>query len=151
MANINVKRNQYVTELKEGYSVFKQVVAPQLGVSGGGDLGGANFSLGWSYLTEPFLMVGDAHKHDFDQVIFFMGGDPNKVGSFDAEVEFSVGDKGEKHIITYPACVFIPKGTMHGPLNVKRVTKPLMFIDITLSPGYSIRPMPAGAEARKPE
>ena len=58
--------------------------------------------------------------------------------------------KGEKHIITYPACVFIPKGTLHGPLNVKRVTKPLMFIDITLSPGYSIRPMPAGTEARKP-
>jgi hypothetical protein len=27
-------------------------------------------------------------------------------------------------------------------LNIKRVTKPLMFIDITLSTGPSIRPLP---------
>ena len=146
MANINVKRGEYVTELKEGYSIFKEVVAPQLGVAGGKDLGGANFSLGWSYLTEPFLMVADAHRHDFDQIILFFGGDPNKIGGFDAEVEMGVGDNGERHLITYPACIYIPGGVLHGPLNVKRVTKPLMFIDITLSPGYSVRPVPPGSE-----
>jgi len=148
MANINVKRNQYVTELKTGFSVFKEVVPPQLGISGGTDLGGVNFSLGWSLLTQPFVMVMDAHRHDFDQAVFFMGGDPYSAGDFDAEVEFSVGENGEKHIINYPACVYIPKGTLHGPLNVKRVTKPLMFIDITFSPGYSIRPVPPGSERK---
>ena len=148
MANINVKRNQFVTELKPGFSVFKEVIPPQLGISGGTDLGGYNFSIGWSYLTLPFVMVQDAHRHDFDQAVFFMGHDPNSISDFDAEIEFSVGDNGEKHIITYPACVFIPKGTLHGPLNVKRVTKPVTFMDITFSPGYSIRPVPPDSQRK---
>jgi hypothetical protein len=146
MANINISRGKYVTELKEGYSIFKEVLAPQLGVAGEKDLGGARFSLGWSYLSEPFLMVADAHRHDFDQVILFFGGDPNKIGGFDAEVELGLGDHGERTLITYPACVYIPGGVIHGPLNVKRVTKPFMFIDITLSTGYSVRPVPPGSE-----
>ena len=136
----NKKRGEYIVELKPGYSLYKQITAPQVGAFGAKDLNGANFSLGWSFLTEPFLMVAEAHNHDFDQVIFFMGGDPGNVVDYDAEVEFGLG--GRNNIIDYPACVYIPKGLMHGPLNIKRVTKPIMFIDITLSTGPSIRPLP---------
>ena len=136
----NKKRGEYIVELKPGYSLYKQITAPQVGAFGAKDLNGANFSLGWSFLTEPFLMVAEAHNHDFDQVIFFMGGDPGNVVDYDAEVEF--GLVGQNNIIDYPACVYIPKGLMHGPLNIKRVTKPIMFIDITLSTGPSIRPLP---------
>jgi mannose-6-phosphate isomerase-like protein (cupin superfamily) len=136
----NVKRGAHIVELKPGYSLYKQVVAPQVGAFGARDLGGANFSLGWSFITAPFLMVAESHKHDFDQVIFFMGGDPNNVVDFDAEVEMGFDDV--INLVTYPACVYIPKGLMHGPLNIKKVTKPFMFIDITISPGPSIRPVP---------
>jgi hypothetical protein len=140
----NVKRAEHIVELKAGFSIYKQITAPQIGAFGARDLGGANFSLGWSFLTEPFLMVGESHKHDFDQVIFFMGGDPNNVVDFDAEADFTLGDIN--YVITYPACVFIPKGLMHGPLNIRRVTKPLMFVDITISPGPSIRPVPPSSQ-----
>jgi hypothetical protein len=140
----NIKHGEYIVELKPGYSMYKQVTAPQVGAFGAKDLNGADFSLGWSFLTAPFLMVADAHKHDFDQVIFFMGGDPNNVVDFDAEVEMTLGDT--KYSITYPACVYIPKGLMHGPLNIKRVTKPFMFFDITISPGPSIRPVPPASQ-----
>ena len=142
----NIKHGKYVVELKPGHSIFKQVTAAQVGAFGTKDLNGANFSLGWSYLTQPFLMVAESHKHDFDQYIFFMGGDPNKVDEFDAEIEFSVG--GKDNLITYAACVHIPAGTMHGPLNVKKVNKPCMFIDIVMSTGPSVRPVPPG-EARQ--
>jgi hypothetical protein len=140
MAIENVKHGQHIVELKPGYSLYKQITAPQVGAFGERDLNGANFSLGWSFLTQPFLMVAEPHKHDFDQVIFFMGGDPNRVTDYDAEVVF--GMDGAEHVIDYPACVYIPKGLMHGPLDIRRVTRPLMFIDITLSPGPSIRPVP---------
>jgi hypothetical protein len=140
----NIKRGEHIVELKPGFSLYKQITAPQVGAFGAKDLGGANFSLGWSFLTAPFLMVAESHKHDFDQVIFFMGGDPNNVVDFDAEVDFSLGDIS--YTITYPACVYIPKGLMHGPLDIKRVTKPLMFVDITLSPGPSIRPVPLASQ-----
>jgi len=136
----SIKHGKYITELKTGYSMFKQINAPQIGVFGEKDLSGFNFSLGWSFLTAPFLMVAEAHKHDFDQLILFFGGDPNNIGEFGGEAVFNLD--GKKNIITYPACVLIPKGVMHGPLDIKKVSKPFMFIDITFSPGPSIRPLP---------
>lgn len=143
----SIKHGKYITELKTGYSLYKQVTAPQIGVFGEKDLGGANFSLGWSFLTEPFLMVAEAHKHNFDQIILFFGGDPKNIGEFGGEVEMHL--EGEKNIITYPACVFIPRGVIHGPLNITKVKKPFMFINITLSPGPSIRPLPPASRRDK--
>ena len=138
----NIKHGEYITELRNITSIYKQITAPQVATLGGRDLNGADFSLGWSYLTEPFLMVAEAHTHDFDQIIFFLGGDPASIGEFGAEVEMSLGEPLEKHVINYTSCVYIPAGLMHCPLNVKTVNKPIMFIDITLSPGASIRPVP---------
>lgn len=140
----NVKRGEHIVELKPGYSMYKQISAPQYGAFGAKDLNGANFSLGWSFLTAPFLMVAEAHKHDFDQIIFITGGDPKNVVDFDGEVE--MGLDGTLYSVTYPACIYIPKGLMHGPLNVKRVTKPMMFTDITISTGPSIRPVPSASQ-----
>jgi len=145
----NKKHGEYITELKTITSIYQQITAPQVAVGGERDLGGANFSLGWSYLTEPFLMVGDAHTHDFDQIIFFLGGDDNNVGEFGAEVEMHLGEDQEKHVINYTSCVYIPAGLMHCPLNIKKVTKPIVFIDITLSPGFSIRPIPPESQRDK--
>jgi len=142
----NVKHGDYIVELRPGTSLYKEVTAPQAGAFGTRDLGGMNFSLGWSFLTQPFLMVADSHAHDFEQVLFFLGGDPNNVIDFDAEIEMGLG--GNIEVITYPACVRIPAGLMHGPLNIKAVKRPLVFIDVTLSPGPSIRPVPPGS-ARK--
>jgi hypothetical protein len=144
MAIENVKRGKYILELKPGYSLYKQINAPQFGAFGAKDMNGLNFSLGWSFLTEPFLMVAEPHSHDFDQIIFFTGGDPNRVTDFEGEVE--MGLEGVNHLITYASCVYIPKGVVHGPLNIKKVGKPMMFIDVTLSPGPSIRPLPKESE-----
>lgn len=139
----SIKHGKYITELPTGYSLYQQVTAPQIGVFGGRDLGGANFSLGWSFLTGPFLMVAEAHKHDFDQLLLFFGGDPLNIGEFGGEAEIYL--EGRKNIITYPASVFIPAGVMHCPLDIRKVNKPFMFIDITFSPGPSVRPLPAAS------
>ncbi len=86
----NIKHGDYIVELKPGASLYKEVTAPQAGAFGTRDLNGMNFSLGWFFLTQPFLMVADAHNHDFEQVIFFMGGDPKNVVDFDAEIEMGL-------------------------------------------------------------
>ena len=72
--------------------------------------------------------------------------DPGNIGDFGAEVEMHLGDNHEKHIITFSACVHIPAGLMHCPLNIKKVSKPIMFFDITLSPGASVRPVPKASQ-----
>lgn len=138
----NIKHGEYITELGAITSMYKQINAAQVAAIGDRDLNGTHFSLGWSYLTEPFLMVEEAHTHDFDQILFFLGGNPAEVTDFRAEVEMSLGEPLEKHVINYTSCVYIPAGLMHCPLNIITVNKPIVFIDVTLSPGASIRPLP---------
>jgi mannose-6-phosphate isomerase-like protein (cupin superfamily) len=135
-----IRHGNYIMEITTGMSGYKQIEYPNWGVAGGRDLSGANFSVGTSYLTKPFVMVEETHSHDFDQILFFLGGDPKNVKDFDGEVEMTLGDK--KEIITYASCVYIPKGLMHCPLNIKKVNKPITFIDVTLAPIHSMRPMP---------
>ena len=136
----NVRRTKNIIELKPGFSMYKQITAPQFGAFGGDDLDGANFSLGWSLIDKPFLMVDQTHHHDFDQFIFITGADPNNILDFDAEIETNLG--GVLYTIDYPNCVYLPAGTEHGYMRVVRVGKPMMMIDVVMSPGPSIRPVP---------
>ena len=140
----NVKHGKNVIELKPMYSIFKQIQYPQFGAFGAKDMDGAPFCLGWSLVTEPFVMVTDPHTHDFNQYLFFTGGDPTDVyGSFDGELEF--GLEGVIQTLTYPACIYVPKGTLHGPYIFKKVNKPMMFMDIVISPIPSVKPPPPGS------
>ena len=68
-----------------------------------------------------------------------MGFDLSKIKEFDAEVEFSLGSEGEKHLITRPTTVHVPKGMIHGPMNFKKIGKPIIFIDTLLSAQYAIK------------
>ena len=138
------KYSKYVIEEPITFSVFKEVTSPQFLVSGERNLEGLDFTMGWSFLTEPFIMIPQAHKHDYNQIIGFIGGNPVDIRDFGAEVEMSLGDEEEKYIVTSTTFFYIPKGLTHGPLNVKTVNKPIMFIDVVLSPGA------AGAGGRPP-
>lgn len=100
---------------------------------------GANFSLFWRYIKEPWFMRDDPHAHDFEQFLCFLGGNPNDVGDFGAEVELSLGEEGEKLIIDTTSIVHIPKGLIHCPLNFKRIDKPIVFMDIFLASGYKMK------------
>ena len=76
------------------------------------------------------------HAHDFDMYIIFLGFDADNMGDLGAEIEMCLGEEEEKHIITSPTCVYIPKGMKHCPLNFKRVDKPILFIHCTLASEY---------------
>lgn len=136
------KYGKYVIREPITKSMYDPTAAPQLAISGAKHCDGANFSMGWSYITKPFIMVDEAHIHDFDQILCFIGEDPKDVMAFDAEVELSLGEEEEKQIINTTSVVYIPKGLKHCPLNFIRVGKPFMFIDMVLSSQPSIRPKP---------
>ena len=99
-------------------------------------IGEKNFSVLWNCITEPFFMVNEPHAHKFDQFLHFYGADPLKITDFDAEVEISLGEEGEKHVITEPTVLHIPKDTVHCPLNFKVVNKPIIFMNVALTPQY---------------
>ncbi len=72
----------------------------------------------------PGRTVGtEAHTHDYDEVIAFIGTDLNDPYDMGAEVELWLED--EKHIITRSSLVFIPAGMKHCPLTFLRVDKPV--------------------------
>jgi hypothetical protein len=100
---------------------------------------GAEFSLRIHYITESGILVKEPHAHDFEQFYFFLNTDFSNVKEFAAEVEFSLGEEVEKHVITVPTTVHVPAGMVHGPLNFKRIDKPIIFIDTLLSAQYRTR------------
>ena len=99
-------------------------------------VGDKPFSVLWNCVAEPFFMVETPHSHEFDQFLHFYGGDSRNIADFDAEVELSLGNEGEKHIITETTVVHIPKGMIHCPLNFKVVNKPVIFMNVALTSRY---------------
>jgi hypothetical protein len=110
--------------------------APRLRFFSGNYFGDINFSIMWNCITEPFLMVEEPHAHDFDQFLHFYGGNSMDITDFGAEIELSLGEEGEKHIINTTTVVHIPKGVIHCPLNFKRVERPIIFMNVALTPEY---------------
>jgi hypothetical protein len=99
--------------------------------------GDGNFSIDCIYVTFPRLMIEKPHQHGFAQYLCFFSANPDDANEFDAEVELSLGEEGEKHRIISPTVAYIAAGLSHGPLNFARIGKPILFIDIAMSGRYS--------------
>jgi len=41
--------------------------------------------------------------------------------------------------------VSIAKGLLHGPIEITRINKPFIFLEVMLTSGYSTMPKPKGA------
>jgi hypothetical protein len=112
---------------------------PVVVTNGARDFEGADFSLRIHYIAEPGVLIKEPHCHDFEQFYFVIGADLANIDEFRAEVEFSIGEEEEKHIINRPTTIHLPKRLVHGPLYFKKVEKPIIFIDALLSAEYSTR------------
>jgi hypothetical protein len=66
---------------------------------------------------------GKPHQHDYDEVLAFFGSNPENPHELYAEAEVHLG--GEVHIVTKSCLIFVPKGTTHGPIDFKRIDRPI--------------------------
>lgn len=101
------------------------------------DFGGGHLSIDCVYITNPHLMISQPHKHEFAQYLNFFSANPNDTKDFDAEIEVSLGEEAEKHIITKPTSVYVPAGLHHGPINFAKINKPVLFVDIAVTGKYA--------------
>jgi hypothetical protein len=94
--------------------------------------------VGWFLVpvVKPILMVDEPHCHDFDQFICILGSNPYNIGYLGAEVELYIGKEAEKHIITAPKIVHLPPGLVHCPIYYKKVSQPVIHLDIYLTDEY---------------
>jgi mannose-6-phosphate isomerase-like protein (cupin superfamily) len=125
---------------KEGHHA--QVTAPRLMLTSDKDFGNLKFSIGCQAITQPFEMVKEHHYHDFDQFLFFTGGDGTNMPDLGGVVELTLSKDGkdqEKFTITEATCVYIPAGMYHCPLNFKKVNdpgKPIIFQNLFFTADY---------------
>jgi hypothetical protein len=119
-----------------GVGHHAEITAPVVQCVGEKEFNGAPFSINFDYITEPFTMITKAHAHDYDQFLFFLGGNPANMGDFGAEVDLWLGEEQEKHVIKVTSVVHIPRGLIHGPLIYRKVDKPIIFVDAFLAPIY---------------
>lgn len=133
----NARREPNVIEFKPWKSIHNTITSPMITAWGARDIPESNLAIGFAYITKPDSLGGNTHSHPHDQWIFLIGGDSKNFLDFDADAEMLLGDKVRK--INYPCYFFIPKNTPHCPLEIKRVGKPLVFIDARITEEASVR------------
>ncbi|MFA5308870.1 MAG: hypothetical protein WC370_05200 [Dehalococcoidales bacterium] len=95
----------------------------------------ADCSIGYHCITKP-MSFDFTHAHKFPEMLCFIGGNPLDITDFGAEIDFTLG--GEKYHITEPAVVSIPGSVKHCPIVISKVTKPIVFMEVSLTRVYKM-------------
>ena len=98
---------------------------------------GAPYCVGMRYHAGAYEGMPIPHLHNYDKIFVFLGSNPDDMSDFDAEIRLSLGEEGEKYVMTSPTAVYIPAGLIHCPLTWVKVDRPVMFTEICMTPTYS--------------
>ncbi len=137
------KYGQYV--IRE--PIVKGRLTPEVHICGGKHLSGDEFCPGSRFpgfpnevtlftVSEPGV-VSVRHAHDYDELLYFLGGNPMNFYDFGAEAEILLGEEDERHLINTTTIIYVPRGLMHCPIYFHRVTKPVVFMHICSSTSYT--------------
>jgi hypothetical protein len=77
----------------------------------------------WFWPTKEGTPGPSTHSHDYDEVLYFFGTDPDNLHKLNAEVELWID--GKRNLIKESFVAFIPAGTVHCPIRVPRVDIPM--------------------------
>ena len=116
------------------------LAATPVALEGVNDWAGIHHRMSWHHIVRPTVLEVEPHSHDFDEFFCFATCDPANPIDFGAEVEVTMGKEAEKHIIDHSSIVCVPKGVVHGPINFKKVTRPVLFCDIYMATEHKAKP-----------
>jgi hypothetical protein len=129
------KANDYVS--LNSLPPFPEIASPQTYFRGAPALPGAPVTIGWQVFIKPYPLETIPHAHEDEELLIFLGAElPDLCRSFDAEIDFWIGDELEKHTITSATVVHVPKGMVHCPLNLRVIRKPVLFHALYLGPEF---------------
>lgn len=117
-----------------------EIASPQTYFRGAPAIPGATASIGWQVFIKPYRLETIPHTHDVDEFLIFLGAElPDLCSSFDAEIDFWMGEELEKHTIKSTTVIFIPKGLLHCPLNLRKINKPVLFHALYLGQEFTAK------------
>jgi hypothetical protein len=80
--------------------------------------------------------IPESRTHDTWELLCFVGGNPQDINDIGAEVSLFLGNNNEEHIITGATVVSVPPGLKHGPITVKKYTRPFVLLRILTTKEY---------------
>ena len=123
--------DEYIYTLPKDYHEWGSTYAsPRAYFRGTESMWGARLSMGFSAVLREHIAQFPHMHHAVEEYYWFLGTDLTKVFDFDAEIEIWLGEDPEvleKFTITSPTLLRIPSGLWHGPINYKRIGKPVTF------------------------
>jgi hypothetical protein len=101
----------------------------------GKDLEGFEVNFTWGYYTGSGIWHrgGEAHYHPEEEILVFVGLDPDNLNYLGCEQELAMGKDYERHVFNTPTVAVCPSGFPHLPLITRWVDKPYGFIVCCLS------------------
>jgi len=75
-----------------------------------------------------------AHTHDYDETIAWMGSDPDDRYNLNGEIELWID--GKQNILDKSFIAFVPAGVEHGPINIRKITKPMFHFTAGMGKKY---------------
>ena len=92
------------------------------------------FYLECNWFHKPTQFSPKTHTHEFDEVLAFIGMDPENPNDLCGEVELWLED--EKLTLTESCIVYIPRGTAHCPMHIRRADKPIFHFSGGMAGNY---------------
>ncbi len=101
----------------------------------GSDLEDMEANILWGYCSQPGIARrgAGAHVHPTEEVLVYLGMDPENPDNLGAEIEVDLGSEHERHLIDKPTAIVCPAGVPHTPLVTRWIDKPFAFFAVTLS------------------
>jgi hypothetical protein len=111
----------------------------------GKDLEGFNAHFSYGFVKKPtvFHPIEGMIVHPYNELLVFEGTDNSNILYLGGEVSIVLGEEREEYVFNEPTVVLIPKGTPHGPVNVRRVDRTMVHYSIGLAPAYKATTIPA--------
>jgi hypothetical protein len=101
---------------------------------------GYDFTIGHQFVRKPFKGDNPPHTHNFQEFLAWYGGNPDDPQDFGGEVVFYMGEELEKYVFTKPTIISLPPGLVHCPLEITRVDRPIIQIEMMLAPADGSAP-----------
>ena len=76
-----------------------------------------------------------AHTHEFDEIIAWVGSDPNDKYNLNGEVEVWID--GKQNLLDRSFLCFVPAGVEHGPIKINRIEKPMFHFTAGMGRKYA--------------
>ncbi len=138
MQELKLPENLAAPELMERYAKFGRRTH---WVDGNNIPGAFQMNTSWwfkpnreSMLNNPNRQVGQAHHHDYPEILGFFGSDPYNPYDLGGEIELHID--GEIHLLTKSSMVFLPPNLPHCPLLINRVDRPIFHFSVVMNNVY---------------